>query len=79
MVIPQTVAQLCGLRILRLRGKQPSQVAECLRMVKAPVARFKRDASSLLDRRSQLHAPQAVQVQVFGQAQFVPRSRRRLA
>ena len=59
--------------------EQQAQVAERLCVVKAAIARFECNACPFLDGRGQLHAAQAVEVQVFGDPQLVSHARRRFA
>ena len=59
-------------RAIGLAGHQAAQLSERAYLFQQPA--FGRDSEPLFQSRGQLHAAQAVQVQIFGQPQFVPAS-----
>ena len=58
-----------GLRIILFTSHQAAQFAQCLHAVKHSV--FRDDSEPVFDGGGELHASEAVQVQVFGEVQFI--------
>jgi len=58
-------------------GHQAAQLSQCPHLLQQSA--LGRHAQPLLDCGGQLHAPQAVEVQVFAQAQFISGARRLFA